>query len=61
MGACDVTPEFPSWPETLQALCLGHKPKARVITPTTNQTKPFSSPQDHSLGFLDARITHDLC
>ncbi len=31
-GACGMTPEFFSWPATLQALCLGCKPKARVAT-----------------------------
>jgi hypothetical protein len=31
-GACSVTPELPSWLVTLQALCLGYKPKARVAT-----------------------------
>ncbi len=25
-----MTPELPSWPITLQALCFGHKPKATI-------------------------------
>jgi hypothetical protein len=32
MGTCGVTHRLPSWPVTLQALCLGREPKARVAT-----------------------------
>ncbi len=31
-GACEVTPGSPSWLVTLQPLCLGREPKARVAT-----------------------------
>jgi hypothetical protein len=32
MGTWNVTPELPSWPATLQPLCLGCEPKVRVAT-----------------------------
>jgi hypothetical protein len=32
LGACEVTSGSPSWPATLQALCFGHEPKAKVAT-----------------------------
>jgi hypothetical protein len=31
LGTCGVIPGLPSWPTTLQALCLGCEPKARVV------------------------------
>ncbi len=40
-GACDVTPMCPSWPTTLQPPCLGHEPKAKVVT-TSLQLVPRS-------------------
>jgi hypothetical protein len=37
------------------------KPKYLFILLATNQTRPLSFPHDHSLGFLDAHMAHDLC
>jgi hypothetical protein len=31
MGVCDETPGFFSWLATLQPLCHGREPKARVV------------------------------
>ncbi len=39
---CDVTFGLPSWPATLQALCLGREPKARVTTLQHHEWVNFS-------------------
>jgi hypothetical protein len=31
-GTCEMTPESPFWPTTLQPPCLSHEPEAKVVT-----------------------------
>jgi hypothetical protein len=40
-----VTLGLPSWPTTLQALCLGREPKVRVATDDVNDEVPNETPK----------------
>ncbi len=47
-----MTPWLPSWPTLLQALCLGHKPKARVTTDDLNQVPEGRVHRNHYFHLL---------
>jgi hypothetical protein len=54
-----VTPVLPSsWPATLQPLCLGREPKARVATLDVNMHEVNSMLFTHGKGAGDIGIWH---